>query len=81
MEWLTDKFNDVLADLKRAHTSLTIWINGIVLAVLQALPYAQDVFHQLKEYVSPEFYKQAMVVLLVANLALRFKTKSALKSK
>ena len=79
--WLKDKFTELWADLKRAHTSWTIWVNGIALTILEALPYAQDVFPQIKEYISPDFYKQGMTTLIVANLILRFKTKSAIKDK
>jgi len=81
LNWLKDKFTELLEDLKRVHRSWTIWVNGAILTILEAIPYAQDAFPQLEGYLSPEFYKQGMTALIVANIILRFKTKSAIKDK
>lgn len=81
INWVRDKLADVLSDLKQAHKSWTIWINGTAVAVLEALPWVREVFPELQEYLTPEFYKQAMTVIVIANLILRFKTKSSLKDK
>jgi len=81
MEWIKDKLNGLVADILNGWKSLTLWVNGVVLALIPIVQYAQEVFPQLQAYISPEFYKQAMVVLLVTNLALRFKTNSALRDK
>lgn len=79
--WLKDFLKNLKADLKRLHTSLTIWFNSVVGSVALAMPEAVSAFPQLQEYVSPEFYKQAMVVLLVGNFLLRFRTNRPLRDK
>jgi len=81
MEWLKDLLNGLWSDLKRSYVSLTIWVNGISLTVISFLPMAQDYAPQIQEYISPSLYKQMMVVLVIANILLRFKTSSALRDK
>lgn len=71
----------LVADARRAYKSATIWVNGVVLSLIGALPYAQESFPQLQDYISPEFYKHAMLGLVAANILLRFKTTTALKNK
>ncbi|MFA6121931.1 MAG: hypothetical protein WCT35_04960 [Sideroxydans sp.] len=79
--WFKDFIKNLKADLKRMHASLTIWFNGIVGGLALAVPEAVAAFPQLQEYVSPEFYKQMMVVLLVGNFLLRFRTSRPLRDK
>lgn len=67
--------------LRRAHTSWTIWINGVTLSVLEILRYAQDSFPALKEYLTPATYSQVMLYLVAVNIALRFKTNKSLADK
>lgn len=81
INWLTDLFNGIMADVKRAYVSMTIWVNGIALTIMGLLPLAQDYAPQLQEYISPELYKQMMLIIVVANILLRFKTSSALRDK
>lgn len=81
INWLKDKLSGLFADIKSAYKSLTIWVNGIVLTAISLLPLAQDYAPQLKEYISDDLYKQMMLILIVANIALRFKTSSALRDK
>jgi hypothetical protein len=81
MDWIKDKLNDLLADVKRAYVSLTIWVNGVVLTIISILPLAQDYFPQMQEYLSPSFYKAAMGAIVFINIILRFKTTTALRDK
>lgn len=81
MEWLKDKLYGLWLDVQRAYVSLTIWVNGIALTVIGLLPLAQDYAPQLQAYISPDLYKQMMLVLVIANILLRFKTSSALRNK
>ena len=81
MEWLKDKLGLIAADLFNSWRSLTIWVNGISLTVVSALPMLQENIPQLQDYVSPHFYKQMMFTVVAANIVLRFKTKSALRDK
>jgi hypothetical protein len=81
MEWLKDTLNGFWQDVKRAYVSMTIWVNGIALTVISILPLAQDYAPQLQAYISPDLYKQMMLVLVIANILLRFKTSTALRDK
>lgn len=81
INWLKDLFTGVLADVKRAYVSLTIWVNGIALTIIGVLPLAQDYAPQIQEYISPSLYKQMMLIIVVANILLRFKTHTALRDK
>ena len=80
-EFIKDWLSGILEDIKRAYLSMTIWVNGVVMAALGALPYAQESFPQIQDYVSPEFYKHAMLGIIVANILLRFKTTKPLRDK
>ena len=81
INWLTDLFNGLVADIKRAYVSMTIWVNGVALTVIGILPLAQDYAPQLQEYISPNLYKQMMLIIVLANIFLRFKTSSKLRDK
>lgn len=81
MNWMEDILTGLMEDLKRAYKSWTIIVNGIAIVVLEVIPYAVQSLPDLQDYLSPEFYKHAMTVLIVVNLILRFKTKSALRDK
>jgi len=81
MEWLKDLLNGLWSDLKRAYVSLTIWVNSVALTLISALPYIQENFPAIQNYIHPNFYKNAMGILIVLNIILRFKTKSALRDK
>ena len=81
LNWIKDKTKHILADLKRAHRSVTIWFNGLIATAFFLIPEAIAYLPQLKDYVSEDMYKTGMVVLLVGNMILRFKTASALRNK
>jgi hypothetical protein len=68
-------------DLARIHKSLTIWFNGIVGTIALYLPDVLDLMPQLREYVSEPNYKTWMLVLLIGNALLRFKTTQPLRDK
>lgn len=74
-----------MGNLKKAWKSVTIWFNGVALA---ALPFADNAATAIKEtlpvvsqYLTSGLLKYAAIFILVANIALRFKTNSALKDK
>ena len=81
MEWLNDLLNGLWSDLKCAYVYLTIWVNSVALTLISALPYIQENFPAIQDYIQPDFYKNAMGILIVLNIILRFKTKSALRDK
>jgi hypothetical protein len=71
----------MIAHLKGMRRSLTIWVNGLILALLPALDYAKDSLPQLADYLSPEHYKAIMLVVVGLNIALRFRTSTSLADK
>jgi hypothetical protein len=67
--------------LKGAWRSLTIWLNGLLLALIPALDYAKDSLPQLADYLAPERYKLIMLCVVGLNIALRFRTNASLAAK
>ena len=80
-EFVIAKTKSIKDDLLKIHKSMTIWFNGLMLTLMEVIPFAQDQFPQLQAYVSPNFYKHAMIALVVGNIILRFKTNSKLSNK
>ena len=79
--WIRDKMLDIREDLSKAHKSLTIIFNSLMLSAIEFLPMAKDSFPELQEYLPADIYKQGMLILVVGNIILRFKTQSALRAK
>lgn len=80
-QWIQDKLAGIARDLARVHKSLTIWFNSVVGAIALYLPDVIDFMPQLREYIAEPSYKQWMLVLLIGNALLRFKTTTALRHK
>lgn len=70
-----------LGKLRGIRRSATIWFNSVFASVVLALPLLQDTFTQLQPYLPDNIYKVLAVVVIVGNLALRFKTVSDLADK
>lgn len=70
-----------LGKLRGLRRSATIWFNSVFASVVLALPLLQDTFTQLQPYLPDNIYKVLAVVVIVGNLALRFKTVSDLADK
>lgn len=70
-----------LGKLRGLKKSLTIWFNSVFAGVVLALPLLHDTFTQLQPYLPDNIYKVLAVVVIVGNLALRFKTVSDLADK
>ena len=64
-----------------AWRSKTVWFNTFIGLVLYAIPFAQDALPALAPYVGEDRYKNMMLVVLVANTALRFITNRPLEHK
>lgn len=71
----------MILKLKGAWRSLTIWFNGVVAVVVPGLPMLQDAFPQLQPLVPDHLYRYALALVIVANIALRFKTTQDLATK
>ena len=78
---MSDALDKFLAKLRGIWTSWTIWANGVGLTVLGLLPVLQETVPQLESYLPANAYKWAMLIVLVGNIALRFRTNRDLASK
>jgi len=80
-EWLKDKFKLIVADCKRAHTSLTIWFGAIAEILIEYLPEITRAVTDMENYMLPETYKRIMQGIVLVNMILRFRTTKALRHK
>lgn len=71
----------MLAKLRKAWKSWTIWFNSTVLAVVAFLPDLTTSLPQAQEFLTPDTYRALGLAVLVINLALRFKTSTSLAQK
>ena len=71
----------MLRKLKRAHRSVTLWVNASLLVVVEVLDYAKDAVPMLKEYLAPDTYSAIMLAIIGVNIVLRFKTNKGLEDK
>ena len=78
---IKDKWAGFLAKLRRAHKSATIWANAAAAGVVSAIPYIADQYPALQPYMGADLYKHIGLVIVAANIALRFKTSTALHDK
>lgn len=67
--------------LKGAWRSMTIWFNSAAAVVVPGLPMLRDEFPQLQPYIPDHLYQYALGLIIVANIALRFKTNVDLAAK
>jgi hypothetical protein len=71
----------MMAKLRGALRSWTVWFNSLAALAWAFLPDLLDWMPSVAPYVDEGIYKKAMLVLLVGNLALRFKTRHGLGDK
>lgn len=71
----------MLDKLKGAWRSVTIWFNGLLLALFPLVQMAHDSLPEIGQYLSPHLYQYVGLAVVVVNIALRFKTTSDLASK
>ena len=74
MNKIKSLYASFIAKLDNAWRSWTIWVNSVLAIIMLALPSLQDSFPQLQSYLPEHIYKYAMLVIIAANIALRFKT-------
>lgn len=67
--------------LRGALRSWTIHFNVVVAILIEGLPMAKDSFPELQPYVPANLYQTGMLVLIVGNMLLRFKTKTCLSAR
>lgn len=61
--------------------SLTIWFNGLLLAALPVFELTHDYLPELQTYLPDNVYKWMGIIVVVGNIALRFRTTKPLKEK
>ena len=71
----------LVAKIKGAGKSLTLWFNSIMGSAVVMLPPAQESFPQLADYIPSNWYHLSMGALIVGNMVLRFKTATGLENK
>ena len=79
--WLHDKWQDFIADLRNSHKSLTIWFGVMSEFLIEYLPEITKAITESEDYMLPETYKRVMQGIVLLNMVLRFKTKSAMRHK
>lgn len=79
--WLYDKYQNIKDDTKSAWKSWTIRFNTAVGTLATFLPDLIAIMPDLQEYIEAPTYKTWMLILLVGNFILRFKTTKALRDK
>lgn len=80
--WMKDKLLDLRDDLKRIHTSTTVWFNAVGLPLLLAYwPQIWDALPQLATILPEDKYKALFTIGAIVNVLLRFKTTKALRKK
>lgn len=72
---------DIKGKLRGCSKSCTIRVNAILMALPEVLSLAYQQWPTLKDYLPDNVYSVGFVVLVVANILLRFKTKVPLEEK
>lgn len=75
------KMEKLRAWLQGAAKSWTMRFNAAMGALLVGMPLLQESMPQLAPYIDPKTYKDAMLAVLVINILLRIRTKTALGDK
>ena len=70
-----------MATLNGVLKSVTMWFNGILLALLPTFEMAADAVPQLHDYLPDNVYKTMGLIAIGGNILLRFKTSQPLKDK
>jgi uncharacterized membrane protein len=67
--------------LKGSLKSLTIWFNGILLALLPFMEYLKDSLPQLQEWLGDDLYRTVGLIVVIGNILLRYKTNKPVSEK
>jgi len=81
MNKLKSFFSYLWIELKHAHKSLTMWLNGVALALTTALPELATELPKLQPYVPAETFRHVMMIFLIVAMAVRVKTNGRLSDK
>ena len=64
--------------MKAYWKSLTIWFNGVLLTLVEAVPMLAEQLPAMKAYLPDDIYRWAFLVLVVGNLLIRARTNTAI---
>jgi len=67
--------------LKKSYKSTVIWFNGILLSIIGLLDLFHSSLGEISQYVPDSLYKKIGLIVLIANILLRFKTDKGLENK
>ncbi len=67
--------------LRGMSKSLTIWFNGMLIALFPIFELVHDVMPEIQSYLPDNVYKWVGIIVVMGNIALRFKTTKPLKEK
>jgi hypothetical protein len=67
--------------IKGAYKSVTMWINGAFAAVISNWDAIMQNYPQLGQYMNADHFKYIAGAIVVANIALRFRTNKSLADK
>lgn len=77
----SEMFSDFKAKFAGMHKSCTIWFNTAAAALLPLLDYAQANLPVIQDYLPNHYYGWLMLLTVVGNILLRFKTIDSLADK
>lgn len=64
--------------MKAFWKSLTIWFNGVLLTAVETIPMMAEQLPAMKGYLPDDYYKWAFITLVVGNILIRARTKTAI---
>lgn len=67
--------------LAGALRSFTVWFNTVLLVLLPIVEIAKETLPELEEFLTPGVYRTIGLVVVVANILLRFRTTQPLEMK
>ena len=78
---LADWITNIIDTIRGMRKSWTVWVNGLCGVLITILPIVQDYLPYLREALTPDTYRNVIMVYAVVNILLRIKTTTALKDK
>lgn len=73
--------NILFEKIKKSYKSMTIWLNGILLAALPVIEYARDNLQEVQQFLPDNIYRSMGLAVVVVNIVLRFRTDKGLHEK
>lgn len=71
----------IIEKLKGAGKSVTIWFNTTLLAIIPFSDHIKEALPMVQDYLTPDMFRNIGLIIVVVNIALRFKTNKCLSEK